>query len=270
VAGRFEALSLSLCVLHITLQARQPADEGCSHHTQELTELQHLHSVSNSSLKMPESADSHLHSLIDACNAGHLDPALYYTYHLKISPFSQDETGRTALIAACKSGHTSIVCALVLRELFKPMEGQTTRTPGVPAPAGQPTLAAHAPTHAHVNTHTAPQPMSLSLDTFDANTQMLDWPTITVTAALHVEEGLRKRDGLNMSAFDWAARFGHTAILSFLKNICPGVLRTWRQQELFGRQVVGTGTGGGKRRHGDSDSDTDAIFGFGGIGPTGM
>jgi len=46
-----------------------------------------------------------------------------------------------------------------------------------------------------------------------------------------------------MSAFDWAARFGHTAIMSFLKNICPGVLRTWRQQELFGRQAVGMGMG---------------------------
>jgi len=89
-----------------------------------------------------------------------------------------------------------------------------------------------------------------------------------------------------MSAFDWAARFGHTAILSFLKNVCPGVLRTWKQQELFGRQVVGTGNGngngngdgggkGGMKRPsicigGGMSMDTEATFGFGGIGPTGV
>lgn len=221
---------------------------------------------------MPSAGDSHVHSLIDACNAGHLDPALYFAFHLQVSPFSPDETGRTALIAACKSGHTSIVCALVLRELFKPTE--PTAHAGV-RPGQRLTPATHAPTHVHTNPHAAPHPMSLSLDTCDANAQMLVWPTITVSAALHVEEGIRKRDKLNMSAFDWAARFGHTGILSFLKNICPGVLRTWRQQELFGRQVGGgteLGHGGNGRSSGyrDSGDSTDATFGYGGIGPTGV
>jgi len=129
------------------------------------------------------SDSKNLHALIEACSAGHLDPSLYFVFHLHVSPFLQDARGETALIAACKSGHTSIVCALVLHELFRP-----THTPEPSATADVTDQA----THAHARTHQshAPHPMALSLDAH-ALADALETPTVTAPAALRVEEGIR-------------------------------------------------------------------------------
>jgi hypothetical protein len=154
-----------------------------------------------------------LRLFIDASSMGQMDACSHCTFQLGISPFLQDASGQTALMAACKSGHTSVACILILFELFRPRDVKTDKDKSLNSSKSiyQNNVLGY---------HTA-----------------TELPTITTDMASVIDEGIRKRDNYGMCAFDWAARYGHTSTLSLLRNLSPSTWRTWRQRELFANQM---------------------------------